>query len=94
VPAVVMEAVTKTYRGRRGRPPQRALDGLDLLVEDGGVHGFLGPNGSGRCGCCTRGRHREAARELRGLLVRGAAVGQPPPRLEPGRAPAGDRRAR
>ena len=48
MPAVVMEAVTKTYRGRRGRPPQKALDNLDLLVETGGVHGFLGPNGSGK----------------------------------------------
>ena len=48
MPAVVMEAVTKTYRGRRGRPPQKALDQLDLLVESGGVHGFLGPNGSGK----------------------------------------------
>ena len=48
MPAVVMEAVTKTYRGRRGGPPQRALDDLDLLVEEGGVHGFLGPNGSGK----------------------------------------------
>ena len=48
MPAVVMEAVTKTYRGRRGRPPQKALDHLDLLVENGGVHGFLGPNGSGK----------------------------------------------
>lgn len=26
----------------------RALDGLDLLVETGEVHGFLGPNGSGK----------------------------------------------
>jgi ABC-2 type transport system ATP-binding protein len=43
-----MEAVTKTYRGRRGRPPQKALDDMDLLVENGGVHGFLGPNGSGK----------------------------------------------
>ena len=48
MPAVVMEGVTKTYRGRRGRPPQKALDDLDLLVESGGVHGFLGPNGSGK----------------------------------------------
>jgi ABC-2 type transport system ATP-binding protein len=48
MPAVVMEAVTKTYRGRRRRPPQKALDNLDLLVENGGVHGFLGPNGSGK----------------------------------------------
>jgi ABC-2 type transport system ATP-binding protein len=26
----------------------RALDGLDLVVENGEVHGFLGPNGSGK----------------------------------------------
>ncbi|MCW2498401.1 MAG: ABC-type multidrug transport system, ATPase component [Frankiales bacterium] len=38
---------TKTYRRRR-RPPQKALDGLDLHVAEGGVHGFLGPNGSGK----------------------------------------------
>ncbi|MEV6390870.1 ATP-binding cassette domain-containing protein [Nocardia xishanensis] len=25
-----------------------ALDGLDLRVEPGGVHGFLGPNGAGK----------------------------------------------
>ena len=47
MPAVQMTAVSKSYR-RRGRPPQKALDDLDLLVEDGGVHGFLGPNGSGK----------------------------------------------
>jgi ABC-2 type transport system ATP-binding protein len=47
MPAVQLHAVTKTYR-RRGRPPQKALDGLDLVVETGGVHGFLGPNGSGK----------------------------------------------
>jgi len=45
----VLEVVgaTKTYR-RRGKPVLRALDGLDLHVDDGGVHGFLGPNGSGK----------------------------------------------
>src|SRR3978361_1458607 len=47
MPAVQMVAVSKTYR-RRGRPPQKALDRLDLVVESGGVHGFLGPNGSGK----------------------------------------------
>src|SRR5438309_6555120 len=47
MPAVEMAAVSKTYR-RRGRPPQHALDGLDLVVDEGGVHGFLGPNGSGK----------------------------------------------
>ena len=47
MPAVEMHGVSKTY-GRRGRPPQRALDQLDLVVDSGGVHGFLGPNGSGK----------------------------------------------
>ena len=37
----------KAYRRMR-RPPQVAIDGLDLAVEEGGVHGFLGPNGSGK----------------------------------------------
>ncbi|RBY85691.1 ABC transporter ATP-binding protein [Blastococcus sp. TF02A-30] len=47
MPAVHMTSVSKTYR-RRGRPPQKALDSLDLVVDSGGVHGFLGPNGSGK----------------------------------------------
>jgi ABC-type multidrug transport system ATPase subunit len=37
----------KEFRDRRGR--QRvAVSGLDLAVPSGGVHGFLGPNGSGK----------------------------------------------
>ena len=36
----------KTYRSRRGA--RRALDGFDMVVEAGQVHGFLGPNGSGK----------------------------------------------
>ena len=44
---VEVRGVSKTYR-RRGKPPLRALDRLDLLVQAGGVHGFLGPNGSGK----------------------------------------------
>jgi ABC-2 type transport system ATP-binding protein len=47
MPAVHMTGVSKTYR-RRGGVPHRALDSLDLLVDEGGVHGFLGPNGSGK----------------------------------------------
>src|SRR3712207_8439906 len=37
----------KTYRSRR-RGVRRALDGFDMVVEQGQVHGFLGPNGSGK----------------------------------------------
>ncbi len=37
----------KEYRRLRGRPVV-ALDGLDLSVDEGGVFGFLGPNGSGK----------------------------------------------
>jgi ABC-2 type transport system ATP-binding protein len=40
-------AAHKSYRRWR-RPPTKAVDGLDLHVEAGGVHGFLGPNGSGK----------------------------------------------
>src|SRR3954453_22743939 len=36
----------KTYRSRKGT--RRALDGFDMVVETGQVHGFLGPNGSGK----------------------------------------------
>ena len=47
MPAVEMHGVSKSY-ARRGKPPQKALDDLHLVVESGGVHGFLGPNGSGK----------------------------------------------
>jgi ABC-2 type transport system ATP-binding protein len=36
----------KVYRSARSKVV--ALDGLDLAVPRGGVHGFLGPNGSGK----------------------------------------------
>lgn len=44
--AVETLGLRKTYRTRRGR--QAAVRGLDLSVPVGGVHGFLGPNGSGK----------------------------------------------
>ncbi|MGY1723733.1 ABC transporter ATP-binding protein [Blastococcus sp. SYSU DS0533] len=47
MPAVQMAGVAKTYRGRGGQV-LRALDGLDMTVDSGGVHGLLGPNGSGK----------------------------------------------
>ncbi len=39
--------VSKVYR-RIGRASERAVDGLTLEVPEGGVFGFLGPNGSGK----------------------------------------------
>ena len=44
--AVEAYNLRKVYRTRKGRQP--AVDGLDLRVPLGGVHGFLGPNGSGK----------------------------------------------
>ncbi len=44
--AVETAGLEKTYRTRKGR--HRAVAGLDLKVPLGGVHGFLGPNGSGK----------------------------------------------
>jgi len=41
-PAIEIAGLTKSF----GRA--KALDGLDLAVESGQVHGFLGPNGSGK----------------------------------------------
>jgi ABC-2 type transport system ATP-binding protein len=41
-----ISGLQKTYRSRKG--VRRALDGFDMLVEPGQVHGFLGPNGSGK----------------------------------------------
>ena len=44
--AIATRGLRKTYRTRRGR--QVAVQGLDLEVPAGGVHAFLGPNGSGK----------------------------------------------
>lgn len=46
-PVIEIAGLRKEYRRfRRGRT--LALDGLDLAVPQGGVFGFLGPNGSGK----------------------------------------------
>lgn len=44
--AVCTRGLTKTYRTKRGL--HTAVGSLDLDVPAGGVHGFLGPNGSGK----------------------------------------------
>ncbi|MEU9735637.1 ABC transporter ATP-binding protein [Streptomyces sp. NPDC048002] len=41
-PPISISSLVKTFG------PARALDGLDLTVEAGEVHGFLGPNGAGK----------------------------------------------
>ncbi|MGZ6078975.1 MAG: ATP-binding cassette domain-containing protein, partial [Myxococcaceae bacterium] len=40
--------LVKTYRGGRGRPPVRALDGLSFEVPSGTIFALLGPNGAGK----------------------------------------------
>jgi ABC-2 type transport system ATP-binding protein len=44
---IEVAGLRKDYRGLLGGRT-RALDGLDLSVPEGGVFGFLGPNGSGK----------------------------------------------
>ena len=66
MPAVEMVGVTKTYH-RRGGQPFRALDSLDMTVDTGGVHGLLGPNGSGKT---------TSIRALLGLVRPDAGVGR------------------
>lgn len=46
-PIIEISGLRKTY-SRAFRQPHNALDGLDLEVAAGQVHGFLGPNGSGK----------------------------------------------
>jgi ABC-2 type transport system ATP-binding protein len=44
--AITAEGLVKIYKSRKSEV--RALDGLDLTVEDGSVLGLLGPNGAGK----------------------------------------------
>jgi ABC-type multidrug transport system ATPase subunit len=43
---IEIDGLRKSYRRRRGTTV--AVDGLDLEIPEGGVYGFLGPNGSGK----------------------------------------------
>jgi ABC-2 type transport system ATP-binding protein len=47
VAVLEIAGLRKTYRSLR-RGPRQALDGFDMVVDAGQVHGFLGPNGSGK----------------------------------------------
>jgi ABC-2 type transport system ATP-binding protein len=77
MPVIDARGVRKTYR-RLGKPPKVALDGLDLVVEEGGVHGFLGPNGSGKTTMlrCLLGLARADAGEM-------SVLGRPVPKHLP-----------
>ncbi|MEU4397452.1 ABC transporter ATP-binding protein [Micromonospora orduensis] len=44
---IEIEGLRKTFRSLRGGK-RVAVDGFDLVVEEGQIHGFLGPNGSGK----------------------------------------------
>lgn len=46
-PIIEVAGLQKRYGGVRGRSTI-AVDALDLQVDEPGVHGFLGPNGSGK----------------------------------------------
>ena len=46
--AITVEEARKTYGGSGGKNGRPALDGLDLTVVRGTVHGVLGPNGAGK----------------------------------------------
>lgn len=47
MPVIETQGLRKEFRRLRGGRTV-ALDGLDLVVPEGGVFGFLGPNGSGK----------------------------------------------
>ncbi|MFI6121193.1 ATP-binding cassette domain-containing protein [Streptomyces sp. NPDC051064] len=70
--AIVVEGVHKRYGVKR------ALDGLDLAVRRGTVHGVLGPNGAGKTTAVrvltTLLRHDEGRAEVAGFDVRSDAA--------------------
>src|SRR5436189_5941739 len=69
-PVIEIAALRKEYRTLRRRT-HVAVDGLDLEVPEGGVFGFLGPNGSGKTTTirCLLGLSRPTAGTARVLAV-------------------------
>src|SRR5215475_6675802 len=52
-PAVEIVGLTRVYPPAGKRATARsALDGIDLVVDSGEVHGLLGPNGAGKTTLC------------------------------------------
>lgn len=47
-PAVEVRGLGRIYRSQRKAPDTLALRDIDLLVEEGEIHGLLGPNGAGK----------------------------------------------
>ncbi len=78
---IEVEGLGKEFRSRRGRRTV-AVDGLDLTVPEGGVFGFLGPNGSGKTTTirCLLGLARPTSGRVR---VFGAAVPAALPEVMP-----------
>jgi ABC-2 type transport system ATP-binding protein len=77
MPAVIeIEGLRKEFRRRGGRAV--AVDGLNLSVPEGGVFGFLGPNGSGKTTTirCLLGLVRSTAGSVR-LFGRPVPAGLP-----------------
>jgi ABC-2 type transport system ATP-binding protein len=75
--AIETRGLSKEFRGARGRR-HLAVEDLDLQVPYGGVHGFLGPNGSGKTTTIRLllGLARASAGEMR-------LLGEPVPRALP-----------
>jgi ABC-2 type transport system ATP-binding protein len=47
-PAIVVEGLSKVFRGKRKRQPVTAVDNISFTVRKGEIFGFLGPNGAGK----------------------------------------------
>jgi ABC-2 type transport system ATP-binding protein len=50
-PMVKIRELSRVFQ-RKGEVPRVALDGLDLSLPEGEVHGLLGPNGAGKTTLC------------------------------------------
>ena len=89
--AVEAEGLVKIYRSRKSEV--RALDGVDLEVQEGTVLGLLGPNGAGKtttvrilatllkpnAGTRTRGGLRRASARRSRCARRSASPASTPP---------------